>query len=83
MKLADNQFMNLSGDDSNYYLVFIINFFVLLFKFLVKPARDHVFYLIFPKNWKTSDIIQLFSPFGNETKIQLTMKIYLLTIFLT
>ena len=28
------------------------------------PSRDHVFYLTFPALWKTSDIIQLFSPFS-------------------
>ncbi|KRT82328.1 hypothetical protein AMK59_3833 [Oryctes borbonicus] len=28
------------------------------------PPRDHVFYLTFPKEWKSSDISQLFSPFG-------------------
>lgn len=26
--------------------------------------RDHVFYIKFPKDWKTNDIAQLFSPFG-------------------
>ncbi|XP_076653140.1 poly(A)-specific ribonuclease PARN isoform X2 [Halictus rubicundus] len=28
------------------------------------PSRDHVFHLTFPKEWKYSDISQLFSPFG-------------------
>ncbi|XP_967921.3 poly(A)-specific ribonuclease PARN [Tribolium castaneum] len=28
------------------------------------PPRDHVFYLTFPKEWKQSNIIELFSPFG-------------------
>nr|XP_034174553.1 poly(A)-specific ribonuclease PARN-like isoform X2 [Osmia lignaria] len=28
------------------------------------PSRDHVFHLTFPKDWKLSDICQLFSPFG-------------------
>ncbi|GAB6021420.1 Poly(A)-specific ribonuclease pnldc1 [Chamberlinius hualienensis] len=31
----------------------------------VKPNRDHVFHVRFPKDWKTSDLIQLFSPFGH------------------
>ncbi|XP_047109506.1 poly(A)-specific ribonuclease PARN-like isoform X1 [Schistocerca piceifrons] len=26
--------------------------------------RDHVFHVTFPKEWKTHDVIQLFSPFG-------------------
>ena len=30
------------------------------------PSRDHVFYLTFPASWKTSDIIQLFSPFSES-----------------
>ena len=29
------------------------------------PSRDHVFHLTFPKDWKHSDISQLFSPFGS------------------
>lgn len=28
------------------------------------PSRDHVFHITFPKEWKHSDISQLFSPFG-------------------
>ncbi|XP_013416791.1 poly(A)-specific ribonuclease PARN-like [Lingula anatina] len=31
----------------------------------LQPSRDHVFHLSFPKEWKTSDISQLFAPFGN------------------
>ena len=38
----------------------------------VTPSRDHVFYLVFPAEWKTSDIIQLFSPFG-EMKFEFKM----------
>ncbi|CAG9865268.1 unnamed protein product [Phyllotreta striolata] len=30
-----------------------------------QPSRDHVFHLTFPKEWKLSNIQQLFSPFGN------------------
>ncbi|XP_012258948.2 poly(A)-specific ribonuclease PARN-like [Athalia rosae] len=29
------------------------------------PSRDHVFHITFPKEWKLSDISQLFSPFGS------------------
>ncbi|XP_067005906.1 poly(A)-specific ribonuclease PARN [Anabrus simplex] len=28
------------------------------------PSRQHVFYVNFPKEWKTYDLTQLFSPFG-------------------
>lgn len=31
------------------------------------PPRDHVFHMIFPKDWQRSDINQLFSPFGAIT----------------
>lgn len=31
----------------------------------LNPSRDHVFYLTFPKEWTTSNIVQLFSPFGS------------------
>ncbi|KAK2169445.1 hypothetical protein LSH36_10g14010 [Paralvinella palmiformis] len=31
----------------------------------VKPDRDHIFHVRFPKDWKTSDISQLFSQFGS------------------
>jgi hypothetical protein len=27
-------------------------------------SRDHVFFVSFPKEWKTYDLTQLFSPFG-------------------
>lgn len=30
----------------------------------VQPNRDHVLYVTFPKEWKTSDLYQLFSAFG-------------------
>ncbi|GJQ72312.1 hypothetical protein Trydic_g3401 [Trypoxylus dichotomus] len=29
------------------------------------PSRDHVFYFTFPKEWRSSDISQLFGPFGS------------------
>uniref|UniRef100_A0AAY4B722 Poly(A)-specific ribonuclease PARN n=1 Tax=Denticeps clupeoides TaxID=299321 RepID=A0AAY4B722_9TELE len=32
---------------------------------LFSPKRDHVLYVTFPKEWKTSDLYQLFSAFGN------------------
>ncbi|KAJ8001413.1 hypothetical protein DPEC_G00169250 [Dallia pectoralis] len=31
----------------------------------LQPQRDHVLYVTFPKEWKTSDLYQLFSAFGN------------------
>lgn len=31
----------------------------------LNPSRDHVFHLTFPKDWKSSDISQLFAQFGN------------------
>uniref|UniRef100_F7IPB1 Poly(A)-specific ribonuclease PARN n=1 Tax=Callithrix jacchus TaxID=9483 RepID=F7IPB1_CALJA len=31
----------------------------------VSPKRDHVLHVTFPKEWKTSDLYQLFSAFGN------------------
>ncbi|KAL3877205.1 hypothetical protein ACJMK2_034946 [Sinanodonta woodiana] len=31
----------------------------------LKPTRDHVFHVTFPATWRTSDLFQLFSPFGN------------------
>ncbi|XP_056442464.1 poly(A)-specific ribonuclease PARN isoform X1 [Gadus chalcogrammus] len=31
----------------------------------LRPKRDHVLYVTFPKEWKTSDLYQLFSAFGN------------------
>lgn len=33
------------------------------------PDRSHVFHLEFPPEWKTPDIVHLFSPFGNVTVI--------------
>lgn len=27
-------------------------------------SRNHVFHITFPKEWKTNDIMQLFSPYG-------------------
>lgn len=32
----------------------------------VQPKRDHVLYVTFPKEWKTSDLYQLFSAFGTS-----------------
>ena len=31
----------------------------------LNPNREHVFHLTFPPEWKTSDLINLFSPFGS------------------
>lgn len=39
----------------------------LLSLFTVQPKRDHVLYVTFPKEWKTSDLYQLFSAFGKTS----------------
>ncbi|ROJ26346.1 Poly(A)-specific ribonuclease PARN [Anabarilius grahami] len=39
--------------------------FISMANHLVQPKRDHVLYVTFPKEWKTSDLYQLFSAFGN------------------
>ncbi|TRY79724.1 hypothetical protein TCAL_13099 [Tigriopus californicus] len=31
----------------------------------ISPNRDHVFHVTFPSEWKTSDLVNLFSAFGN------------------
>lgn len=33
----------------------------------VQPKRDNVLYVTFPKEWKTSDLYQLFSAFGKTS----------------
>ena len=43
------------------YICFYISFNV-----AAVPSRDHVFHIRFPSEWKTLDIIRLFSPFGWE-----------------
>ena len=35
--------------------------------FVVQPKRDHVLHVTFPKEWKTSDLYQLFSAFGKSS----------------
>ncbi|GAB5583056.1 poly(A)-specific ribonuclease PARN isoform X1 [Prionailurus iriomotensis] len=57
MRVMDIPYLNLEGPDS-------VN---LLSKtcLLVQPKRDHVLHVTFPKEWKTSDLYQLFSAFGN------------------
>ena len=32
----------------------------------LQPKRDHVLHVTFPKEWKTSDLYQLFSAFGEQ-----------------
>ncbi|KAH0506204.1 Poly(A)-specific ribonuclease PARN, partial [Microtus ochrogaster] len=39
--------------------------FISMANYLVQPKRDHVLHVTFPKEWKTSDLYQLFSAFGN------------------
>lgn len=43
-----------------------ISFNNLIYLFLANPSRDHVFHITFPKEWKHSDISNLFSPFGEH-----------------
>ena len=38
----------------------------------LNPERDHVFHVTFPMEWKTSDLIQLFQPFGSVQVTWLT-----------
>ncbi|ETE72116.1 Poly(A)-specific ribonuclease PARN, partial [Ophiophagus hannah] len=52
MRVMDIPYLNLQGPDCSS-------------AFVVQPKRDHVLYVSFPKEWKTSDLYQLFSAFGN------------------
>lgn len=79
MILTDNQFLHLTGQDCKYMLLELINMCYLLINpcicsFLVNPSREHVFYLTFPKEWTTNNIVQLFSPFGK-------LKVYVIIIY--
>lgn len=51
----------------------------IIFFLLANPSRDHVFHITFPKEWKHTDISQLFSPFGkyciDTNKTELTFKL--------
>uniref|UniRef100_A0A8C7HV87 Poly(A)-specific ribonuclease PARN n=1 Tax=Oncorhynchus kisutch TaxID=8019 RepID=A0A8C7HV87_ONCKI len=47
-----------------FYTVYCYGY-CLLHCVLLWPKRDHVLYVTFPKEWKTSDLYQLFSAFGN------------------
>lgn len=74
MRVQDIPYMNLTDRDCKlaihvkscptvllarcYYLQFIS------YTYSVDPARDHVFYMTVPAEWKTSDIFQLFSVYG-------------------
>ncbi|XP_017755530.1 PREDICTED: poly(A)-specific ribonuclease PARN-like isoform X2 [Eufriesea mexicana] len=39
--------------------------YINLVSYDIKPNRDHVFHLTFPKEWKSNDIYQLFKPLGS------------------
>ncbi|XP_021092903.1 poly(A)-specific ribonuclease PARN isoform X4 [Heterocephalus glaber] len=57
MRVMDIPYLNLEGPDS-------LNF-ASRACLLVQPKRDHVLHVTFPKEWKSSDLYQLFSAFGN------------------
>lgn len=38
---------------------------------LVVPSRNHVFHVTFPKEWKTTDVSQLFSAYGKKLNLLL------------
>ena len=49
----------------------------------IQPDRDHVFHITFPPAWKTTEIIQLFAPFGavqvswiNDTEAYVSLREY-------
>lgn len=43
---------------------------------VVQPKRDHVLHVTFPKEWKTSDLYQLFSAFGEFVIRQICMQAF-------
>ncbi|KAB1263633.1 Poly-specific ribonuclease PARN [Camelus dromedarius] len=57
MRVMDIPYLNLEGPDSANLSSKIC--------LVVQPKRDHVLHVTFPKEWKTSDLYQLFSAFGN------------------
>ncbi len=46
------------------FMIYHTNVNEMFLLFLVQPDRSHVFHINFPKDWKMSDLFQLFSPFG-------------------
>lgn len=72
MRLKDIPYINLTGNDREYYynhfsaLVLIYNTSILHENINVaaEPSRDHVFHVTFPKDWKLKDVIQAFHQFG-------------------
>lgn len=80
MRVLDYSFMNLKGDEREYTSYFLHTSRILLrINFCpgstATPTRNHVFHITFPKQWKTSDIIQLFSPYGKNLKLLVLTKI--------
>ncbi|MGH0165392.1 UNVERIFIED_CONTAM: hypothetical protein FKN15_059724 [Acipenser sinensis] len=73
MRVVDIPYLNLSGPD---LMLDLLCFRLFLMRVVdipylnlsgpdLQPKRDHVLYVTFPKEWKTSDLYQLFSAFGN------------------
>lgn len=63
-KIVDLSFLKLL---QLFHLSFFLSFFfcpLISSVLTVQPKRDHVLYVTFPKEWKTSDLYQLFSAFG-------------------
>lgn len=56
----------------------MMKIYSICFSLSVQPKRDHVLHVRFPKEWKTSDLYQLFSAFGRilQFVLQLTSNIY-------
>ncbi|KAG5319117.1 PARN ribonuclease, partial [Acromyrmex heyeri] len=55
---------NISGTNIIIIYYLMHHFHLMIYLFLANPSREHVFHLTFPKEWKHTDIIQLFIPFG-------------------
>jgi hypothetical protein len=73
--VQDFPYINLVGEDRKYAVTLIhcrcaaekstlkFDIYVPFFVSAV-VSRDHVFFVSFPKEWKTCDLTKLFSPFG-------------------
>lgn len=75
LRVQDSPYINLMGKDRKYVVTLIYHYYSTEMSSLVSntcasftfPAvmpRDHVFFVTFPKEWKSYDLSQLFSPFG-------------------
>jgi poly(A)-specific ribonuclease len=75
VRVQDFPYINLVGKDRKYAVTLLhhccatdkstltVDICIYLFVSAV-VSRDHVFFVSFPKEWKTYDLTQLFSPFG-------------------